>query len=98
MKIEGWMPKFISRAELTCFCSELRRDLYPEFGFPLDVELIVERKLNLHIIPVAAIRAMIGIDAFLRSDFSGIVVDYEEFREDRYQNRLRFSIAHEAGS
>ena len=40
---------------------------------------------------------MIGIDAFLRSDFSGIVVDNNEYLDDRYQNRLRFSIAHEVG-
>jgi Zn-dependent peptidase ImmA (M78 family) len=63
----------------------------------LDIELVAEKKLNLHVFPVGGIRALIGIDAFLSWNLSDIVVDFQEYMDDRYQNRLRFSIAHEVG-
>jgi len=94
---DRWLPRFVSRSEIKGICENCHKKYCKELNFPLEIELIVEKKLNLHIIPIAGIRALIGIDAFLRSDFSGIVVDNNEYLDDRYQNRLRFSIAHEVG-
>ena len=37
------------------------------------------------------------MDALLRGDLTTIIVDADEYMDDRMQNRLRFSIAHELG-
>ena len=39
----------------------------------------------------------LDMDAYLRFDLSGIVVDHKCYMEERFQNRLRFSFAHEVG-
>ena len=97
MKIERWQPRFIKKAELARICHQFRREHCAGFDFPLDIELVAEKKLNLHVFPVGGIRALIGIDVFLSWNLSDIVVDFQEYMDDRYQNRLRFSIAHEVG-
>ncbi len=97
MGLETWMPRFITTNEIKGICESFLRRHCKAPSFPLEIELIAEKGIDLHIIPIAGIRSLIGIDAFLRSDFSGIVVDSKEYLDDRYQNRLRFSIAHEVG-
>jgi Zn-dependent peptidase ImmA (M78 family) len=37
------------------------------------------------------------MDAYLKTDLSGIVVDQDCYMQDRFANRLRFSLAHELG-
>jgi len=66
---------------------------------PIDMELIIERGLHLHIIPHHGIRQLNKIDAYLKSDLTGIVVDIAQYMDPqgRYENRLRFSFAHEIG-
>jgi len=63
------------------------------------MELIIERGLHLHIIPHHGIRQLNKIDAYLKSDLTGIVVDIAQYMDPqgRYENRLRFSFAHEIG-
>ena len=97
MRVDRWLPRFIPRNEIAGICERFREKHCEGMRFPLDIELVVEKQLNLHIIPISGIRSLIGIDAFLRSDFTGIVVDNQEYMDDRYENRLRFSIAHEVG-
>jgi len=97
LDIAKWMPPFLPRSTLKELCEGFRKSHCFQQGFPVDIELVAEKSLALHIIPMNGIRSMIGIDAFLQSDYSGIVVDGEEYMDDRFQNRLRFSIAHEIG-
>jgi len=63
----------------------------------VDMELIVEDRLELFIEPVHSLVDGYDVDAWLRVDLSGIVVDYDRYMEKRFQNRLRFSLAHEIG-
>jgi len=65
----------------------------------VNVEHIIEHSLGLDIIPVHGIRKFEKIDAYLKSDRSAIVVDIEQYMDvqNRYENRLRFSFAHEIG-
>lgn len=39
----------------------------------------------------------IDMDAYLKRDLSGIVVDYDLYMEEKSSNRMRFSFAHELG-
>ena len=64
---------------------------------PVDMENIVERRLRLHIEPKRSLLDELDMDAYLRFDLSGIVVDHDRYMNTRYQNRLRFSFAHEVG-
>ena len=77
-------------------CEGFRKSHCAGYPFPLEIDRIVEEELSLELIPVSGLRAA-RVSAFLKSDFSGIVVDLTEFLEDRYQARMRFSIAHEVG-
>jgi len=61
------------------------------------MEKIVEQRLGLNIEPVHSLLDEFGIDAFLKLDLSGIVVDHDCFMKERFQNRVRFSFAHEVG-
>jgi len=47
--------------------------------------------------PIHSLLDELDIDAFLKLDLSGIVVDYGCFMKERFQNRVRFSFAHEVG-
>jgi len=58
---------------------------------------IVEFDLNLDIVPMTSLRHDADIDALLLNDWQTIVVDQGFYMDDRYQNRIRFSVAHELG-
>ena len=63
----------------------------------MDVMSIVEFDLNLEIIPMSGLRQDADIDALLLDDWRTLVVDQSYYLDDRYQNRIRFSVAHELG-
>lgn len=64
---------------------------------PVDMEDIIELKLKIDIIPTKRLQALFGIDALITSKWHSIYVDYGRYSDSRYQNRLRFSLAHEIG-
>jgi Predicted Zn peptidase len=64
---------------------------------PVNVMAIVEFDLNLDIVPMSSLRQDADIDALLLDDWQTIVVDQGFYMDDRYQNRIRFSMAHELG-
>lgn len=66
-------------------------------NLPVDVMGIVEFDLNLDIVPMTSLRHDADIDALLLNDWQTIVVDQGFYMDDRYQNRIRFSVAHELG-
>ena len=49
------------------------------------------------IIPLPGLRNIGDIEALLCGDLSGILIDERIFSDERYINRLRFSVAHEIG-
>ena len=75
-------------------CSFLKK-YHPTLELPIPIEDIVERKMNIALSVVPGIKFLIGIDAFISSDFSQITIDEDAFV--RYPERTRFSIAHEIG-
>lgn len=74
-----------------------RSGYWPEDTLPIDMEKIVERKLGLEIVPEQDMLQERDIDAYLKVDLTGVVVDYDSFMEDRFSTRMRFSYAHEIG-
>lgn len=64
---------------------------------PVEIEDIIELKLNIDIVPVPSLKKLNDIDALITSDWKCIYVDRDEYLDDRRYNRLRFSLAHEIG-
>lgn len=73
------------------------REKYWGDKIPVDIEKIIDVKLKIDIIPVPALERLCNTDALISSDWQSIYVDEERFNDERYQNRLRFSLAHEIG-
>ena len=61
-------------------------------SIPVDIEKIIDLKLEIDIIPLLDLG-----DAFISSDWKSIYVDRNKYLNEKYQNRLRFSLAHEIG-
>lgn len=64
---------------------------------PVDIEKIIDVRLKMDIIPVPHLVNYCDTDALIASNWRSIYVDYDRFMDDRQQNRLRFSLAHELG-
>ncbi len=97
MKQAEFRCKWIRREEI-CDCAEGIRNQYWSAGkLPVDVEAIVEFKLKLDIEPEHGLYQFADMEAYLRSDLTGIVVDHDHYMNEKFANRMRFSFAHELG-
>lgn len=76
---------------------EIRSQYWPEGSVPVKIEAIVEFRLKLDIEPKHDLLSLLDMDAYLKVDRSGIVVDYACYMNTKFANRLRFSFAHELG-
>ena len=68
---------------------------YPSLLLPIPIEVIAERDLGINIIPVCNMKQNYDIDACLDSSLRRIFIDMDKYM--KYENRSRFSIAHEIG-
>jgi Zn-dependent peptidase ImmA (M78 family) len=91
--------KYLTKEEIRSISEKFRNTYWDRETIPVNIEHIIEHGLHLEVIPVHGIRQFEKIDAYLKSDRSGIVVDIEQYMDvqGRYENRLRFSLAHEIG-
>lgn len=64
---------------------------------PVDIMDIIDFELGMGIETRKSLQSDVGIDALLMSDFQTILLDYDQYMDKRYENRLRFSVAHEVG-
>jgi hypothetical protein len=87
---------FLSLESIKKEADEFRLKLWGN-TVPVDIEKILENKLGISIIPLPDLNRICDTDAFISSDWSSVIVDNEKYMDDKYQNRLRFSIAHEIG-
>lgn len=99
MIVDSFKCNFVPQEEIWKIVEEFRKQHWPTGILPVDIEQIIEVELKMNIIPEHYIRQYAKIDAFIRSDFSGIIVDHEQYMDPmgRYEKRLRFSFAHEIG-
>lgn len=71
------------------------KDYHTPNKLPIPIEDIVEIKMGIALYAVPGIKPLLGIDAFISSDFTQITVDEESLL--KFPERTRFSIAHEMG-
>jgi Zn-dependent peptidase ImmA (M78 family) len=89
--------KWIDKTQLREMADQIRQKYWPEDILPIDTAKIVELRLRLDVEPVVGLLAALDMDAYLKTDLSGIVVDHDCYMQDKFANRLRFSLAHELG-
>jgi hypothetical protein len=89
--------KWIDKNEIWSIADHVRESYWPEGTLPINIEKIVEFRLNLLIKPKRGLFTSFDMDAYLEMDMSAIVVDYDFYMDEKFANRLRFSFAHELG-
>jgi hypothetical protein len=88
---------FITIDDIRNSADEFRARYWPHDSIPVDIFEILEFELELEIRTISNLKEAGDVDALLLGDLKTIVVDQNDFLNDRAQNRLRFSIAHEIG-
>jgi hypothetical protein len=97
MEPESFKAPFIEQQEIWRQADAFRSRVWPSSQIPVPVLEIVEFELGLEIRPISRLKEDNDIDALLLGNWETIVVDQAEYMDDRYANRLRFSMAHELG-
>ena len=97
MEYRDFRCPWLDKRGIWDFADRVRSEYWPKGTIPVDSESIVEFGLRLDIIPIKGLLSDIDVDAYLRTDLSGIVVDEDRYILDKFRNRLRFSFAHELG-
>lgn len=88
---------FIKIEDIRTAADELRLRYWSQGTIPVGIFDILEFGLNITPRTISNLRVAGDVDALLLGDLKTIVVDQSDFLNDRAQNRLRFSIAHEIG-
>ena len=94
-EISNFKCPYISKDQIWQEAEKFRTEFWPEVTLPIDIEKIVEKRLKLNIEPEHDLLSDFDIDAYLRIDLTGIIVDYNCYMSEKFMNRLRFSFAHE---
>jgi len=69
----------------------------PPDELPVDMEKIIEHELRIDFDLRPNLLSDADIDAFLSPDGKTMFVDQNQYMDERYSNRLRFTFAHEIG-
>ncbi|NQT49857.1 ImmA/IrrE family metallo-endopeptidase [Candidatus Kuenenbacteria bacterium] len=96
MEYRDIVVPFLGNQKISSYVETFRRR-YWDASIPVDIEKIIDVKLQINIIPIPNLGSFCDTDALLASSFKDIYVDNDKFLDERYQNRLRFSFAHEIG-
>lgn len=73
------------------------REKWWDDSIPVKIEEIIDLGLKLEVIPRRGLKQDCDVDALIASNWKSIYVDHDCYMDDRYLNRLRFSLAHEMG-
>jgi Zn-dependent peptidase ImmA (M78 family) len=95
--VQNFKCEYKDKREIWNIAEKFREQFWPENTLPIDIEKIIEKRLKLDIQPEHGLLNEYDIDAYLRFDLTGVVVDYIRYMDERFINRLRFSFAHELG-
>jgi hypothetical protein len=88
---------YISKEQIWEKAEDFRTNFWPEGTLPVNMEKIVESRMNLTIEPKHNLLSELDIDAYLKVDLKGVIVDQNCYMNEKFSNRLRFSLAHEIG-
>ena len=86
---------FISQQQCWAAADAFRKQYWQSGDFPVDVLAIVE--FDLEIRTISGLKEDADVDALLLGDWRTVIVDQRQYMDDRFVNRMRFSIAHELG-
>ena len=89
--------KWIPKEDLWQTVHSFREKYWPENTLPVDMEKIVEQRLRLSIEPIHSLLDDLDVDAFLKLDLSGIVVDYDCFMQRPLTQPSDSGIYHQIG-
>ena len=93
---EHFKAPYITREQVWRKADDVRLQFWPSGSVPVEVEEILWQ-VGLRLEPVPSLKESGDVDALLSGDLTRILVDAEEYMDDRMLNRMRFSIAHELG-
>lgn len=88
---------FISQQQCWAAADQFRQQYWPSGEIPVDVLAVAEFDLDLEIRTITGLKEDADVDALLLGDWKTLIVDQQQYLDDRFINRLRFSIAHELG-
>lgn len=77
--------------------ADLFRQQFWDDSIPVNIEKIIDVKLKIEIILIENLESLCDTDALITSNWQSIYIDQKAYLDDRYQNRLRFSLGHEIG-
>lgn len=97
MDVSEFKCRWINKSDLWSIADDFRQKYWLEGLLPVDIEKIAEFRLNLRPEPKHDLFSSTEMDAYLKTDLTAIVVDYNFYMNDKYANRMRFSFAHEVG-
>ena len=92
------IPLRLSWAEIREKAEQFRKYyVNPTDKVPVPIIDIVEFDLGLEIIPKPRLKVTCDLEAFLSKNLTTIYIDQSLYMSSRYENRLRFTLAHEVG-
>lgn len=94
---QNFKAPFISQQQCWAAAEQFRQQYAPGGGIPVDVLALTEFDLDLEIRTITGLKEEADVDALLLGDWKTLIVDQQQYLDDRFINRLRFSIAHELG-
>lgn len=91
-------PQRLTKSEIWSKSEEFRNKyVSPIDRIPVPIIEIIEIDLKIYPGPYKGLRQLCDIDGFLTSDLKSICIDHDIYFEEKYENRLRFTYAHELG-
>jgi hypothetical protein len=94
---QNFKAPFIDQRQCWDEADRFRHRYWPSAEIPVDVLAITEFDLDFEIRTITNLREDADVDALLLGDWKTLIVDQRQYMDDRFINRLRFSIAHELG-
>ena len=85
----------ITLRDVAAAADKFLKTYHPSNNLPVPIEEIVEIKMGIALYAIPGIKPLLGIDAFINSDFTQITVDENSLTT--FTARARFSITHEIG-
>ncbi|MHA1703382.1 MAG: ImmA/IrrE family metallo-endopeptidase [Promethearchaeota archaeon] len=91
-------PQRLKKSEIWNKSEEFRNKyVSPINKVPVPIIEIAEIDLKIYPEPYKGLKQLCDIDGFLTSDLKSICIDYDFYFEEKFENRLRFTYAHEIG-
>lgn len=94
---EDFKAPFINQKDCWDQADQFREKYWPTGEIPVEILDVAEFDLELEIRPVARLREDADVDALLLGNWTTLLVDQQQYMDERFINRLKFSIAHEIG-